>query len=99
MRDLTKCANCKGPIPEYFHGRGEWYITESNRVSPEAVAWMAAKAGRPSMMYVALSRSEVVSQALLDEILAAPESYAASIPDPGNASGRYSWVNTLTGGS
>ncbi|MCK5065139.1 MAG: hypothetical protein KAQ97_07650, partial [Candidatus Fermentibacteraceae bacterium] len=80
-------------------GWAEWYITESNRVSPEAVAWMAAKAGRPSMMYVALSRSEIVSQALLDEILAAPESYAASIPDPGNASGRYSWVNTLTGGS
>ena len=77
----------------------EWYLTESNRVSPEAVAWMAAKAGRPSMMYVALSRSEIVSEALLDEILKAPASYAASIPDPGRASGRYSWVNILTGGS
>jgi hypothetical protein len=77
----------------------EWYLTESNRVSPEAVAWMAAKAGRPSMMYVALSKSEIVSEALLNEILKDPASYAASIPDPGRASGRYSWVNILTGGS
>ena len=30
MRDLTKCANCKGPIPQFDWGKGEWYITESN---------------------------------------------------------------------
>ncbi len=77
----------------------DWYLTESNRVSPEAVAWMAAKAGRPSMMYLALSRSEIVSETLLNSILNDPASYAASIPDPGRASGRYSWVNILTGGS
>ncbi len=77
----------------------DWYLTESNRVSPEAVAWMAAKAGRPSLMYLALSGSENVSEALLDEIIKAPASYAASIPDPGHASGQYSWVNILTGGS
>lgn len=77
----------------------EWYLTESNRVSPEAVAWMAAKAGRSSLMYLALTKSEIVSEALLNDILNAPASYAASIPDPGYASGRYSWVNTLTGGS
>ncbi|MCD4847989.1 MAG: DUF2723 domain-containing protein [Candidatus Aegiribacteria sp.] len=77
----------------------EWYLTESNRVSPEAVAWMAAKAGQPEMMYASLSRSENVSEALLDEILRSPASYAASIPDPGRGSGRYSWVNILAGGS
>ncbi|MCK4807069.1 MAG: hypothetical protein KAT09_05460, partial [Candidatus Aegiribacteria sp.] len=77
----------------------EWYMIEENRVSPEALAWMAAKGGRPFLMYAALSKSSYVSESTISEILTDPASYAGYVPDPGNGAGRYSWVNTLDGGS
>ncbi len=77
----------------------EWYMIEENRVSPEALAWMAAKGGRYFFMYAALNRSSYVSESTLSEILTDPALYAGSIPDPGSGAGRYSWVNTLDGGS
>ncbi len=85
--------------PEESRKWSEWYVTESNRVSPEAIAWMAAKGGKPFLMYAALSRSRNVSSSTLIEILHDPALYAGSIPDPGHGSGSYSWVNTLDGGS
>lgn len=24
------CKQCAGPVPEFYHGKGEWYITASN---------------------------------------------------------------------
>jgi len=77
----------------------EWYVTESNRVSPEALAWMAAKGGRPYMMYSALCGSSNVSASVLSGILLNPVTYAESVPQPGRGSGNYTWVNTLDGGS
>ncbi|MFO8183542.1 MAG: DUF2723 domain-containing protein [Candidatus Aegiribacteria sp.] len=74
-----------------------WFRTESNRVSPEALAWMAAKGGRPGMMYAALYRSEVMSASALARVLEDPEAYAAGVPDPGRGMGDYSWVNLLEG--
>jgi len=85
--------------PEVTRQWTEWYMLEQNRVSPEAIAWMAAKGGRRFLMYSALSRSSVLSESSLLEILNDPASYAGSIPDPGRGTGRYSWVNTLDGGS
>jgi hypothetical protein len=77
----------------------EWYMIEENRVSPEALAWMAARGGRRFLMYSALCRSSYVSESTLSEILTDPALYAGSIPDPGRGTGKYSWVNTLDGGS
>ncbi|MCK5115242.1 MAG: DUF2723 domain-containing protein [Candidatus Aegiribacteria sp.] len=85
--------------PEVTRKWTEWYMIEDNRVSPEALAWMAAKGGRYFLVYAALSRSSNVSESTLSEILSDPASYAASIPDPGRGAGRYSWVNSLYGGS
>lgn len=84
--------------PEESRRWSEWYVTESNRVSPEALAWMAARGGRPFLMYAALSASRNVSPSTLAEILHDPALYAGSVPAPGKGAGRYSWVNTLAGG-
>ncbi len=85
--------------PEVTMEWTDWYMIEQNRVSPEALAWMAAKGGRHFLMYAALSRSSQVSESTLSEILSDPAIYAGSIPDPGSGAGRYSWVNSLDGGS
>ena len=85
--------------PENARQWSEWYITEGKRVSPEALAWMAARGGRYCMMYAALCRSSNVSDSILGEILLDPASYAESVPEPGRGSGSYAWVNTLDGGS
>ena len=85
--------------PEFTREWTEWYMIEANRVSPEALAWMAAKGGRHFLVYAALSRSSQVSESTLSEILSDPAVYAGSIPDPGSGAGRYSWVNSLNGGS
>jgi hypothetical protein len=77
----------------------EWYVTEGKRVSPEALAWMAARGGRYFLMYAALCGSSHVSGSILSGILLDPASYAESVPEPGRGSGSYSWVNTLDGGS
>ena len=85
--------------PEFTREWTEWYMIEANRVSPEALAWMAAKGGRHFLVYAALNRSSQVSESTLSEILSDPAVYAGSIPDPGSGAGRYSWVNSLNGGS
>ena len=85
--------------PEVTREWTEWYMIEENRVSPEALAWMAAKGSRPFLMYAALSKSTNVSDSTLSGILSDPASYAGSVPDPGRGVGRYSWVKTLDGGS
>lgn len=85
--------------PEEAIQWSEWYVTEGKRVSPEALAWMAARGGKHYLMYAALCRSSHVSDLTLSEILQDPESYAESLPEPGGGSGSYAWVNTLDGGS
>ena len=85
--------------PEVTRKWTEWYMIEENRVSPEAFAWMAAKGGRPFLMYAALTKSSYISESTLSEIITDLALYAGSIPDPGSGTGRYSWVNTLDGGS
>ncbi|MEN8209676.1 MAG: hypothetical protein ABFR50_10560, partial [Candidatus Fermentibacteria bacterium] len=85
--------------PEITREWTEWYIAEQNRVSPEALAWMAAKGGRHFLMYSALTESGYISEMTLSEILTDPELYARSVPDCGRGAGAYSWVNTLDGGS
>ncbi|MCD4701423.1 MAG: hypothetical protein K8S24_06145 [Candidatus Aegiribacteria sp.] len=85
--------------PEESRKWSEWYVMESNRVSPEALAWMSARGGRPFLMYAALCGSSHVPVSTLSEILTDPAYYAGHVPDPGNGYGRYSWVNTLDGGS
>ncbi len=77
----------------------EWFVTEKNRVSPEDMAWMAARAGRPYMLYAALSESDNISESALSGILQNPVSYTESVPDPGRGYGNYAWVNNLNGGS
>jgi hypothetical protein len=85
--------------PEEARQWSEWYITEGKRVSPEALAWMASRGGRPCMMYAALCKSSNVSDSILSGILLDPASYAEFVPEPGRGSGSYAWVNTLDGGS
>jgi len=84
--------------PEETRTWSEWYITEGNRVSPENVAWMAARGGRVYIMYAALSESGSISASTLSAIRQDPVSYAESVPQPGHGSGTYSWVNSIDGG-
>ncbi len=84
--------------PEETRSWTEWYMTERNRVSPEALAWMAAEGGRPYLMYAALSESNSIPESVFSDIVLSPEEYAGSMAAPGRGTGSYSWVNTLNGG-
>lgn len=77
----------------------EWFITESRRLPPEHVAWMAARAGRTGLMYAALENGDAASDDDLQRLLEDPESYAENVPEPGRSSAGYSWVASLGGGS
>ncbi|MBD3295620.1 hypothetical protein GF394_09005 [Candidatus Fermentibacteria bacterium] len=76
-----------------------WFTLEANRVEPDQLAWMAARGGRPFLMYAALSDMDGFSEDILEEIMEDPPGYASSVPSPGSGSGSYAWVNTLDGGS
>ncbi len=76
----------------------EWWVLASAANPPEAVAWLSARAGLPELMYVSLSGSGLLDDGTLAEILADPAGYARGMPEPGNGSGAYAWVNALEGG-
>ena len=79
--------------------RAEWFLIERNRVSPEVLAYMSAEMGSPSMVYAALSRSDIVSDDILQRLLDEPERYLDGIPAAGSGYGDYSWMRTLGGGN
>jgi hypothetical protein len=85
--------------PETTLEWSRWFVTERNRVSPEALAFMAARGGRGAMVYAALEEGDVASADQLDSVLQDPAVYAENVPEPGRGSGAYEWVNSLTEGS
>ena len=85
--------------PEETIQWSRWFVTERNRVSPEALAFMAARGGRAEMVYAALEEGDAASRDQLDQLLLDPAGYAENVPVPGRGSGAYTWVNSLSEGS
>ena len=46
-------------------------------------------------MYAALEMSDAVPEEVLQMIAVDPVEYASAVPEPGEGSGIYSWVNEL----
>jgi hypothetical protein len=97
VRDLALTMLNESPDETLRWSR--WFMTEQNRVSPEALAYMAARGGRSGMSYAALQGGEEATDAQLELLLRDPTGYAAGVPEPGEGSGGYSWVNSLEEGS
>jgi len=83
----------------YSRDAAKWFLTERNRVSPEALAYMSFEMGSPAMVYLALSGSDNVSDETLQRLLNDPERYLDGIPSAGSGTGDYSWVRVLGGGT
>jgi len=76
--------------------RASWFMSERNRVTPEALAWQCARLGDAPLCLAALSLSQDDGAAQgVQRLLLSPSAYLRSLPSPGRGEAPYAWVRSL----